>query len=75
MRYFLIMYCAGNLGFIHDRFPRSAILKEIAGKFSGHPVEDVVITNIFEFKNKEDFDSFEAPAPEVKKSNDPLPTQ
>ncbi len=64
-RYFLIKYSAkikdgnvstGNLWFNSDEFPTNTWIKEQAN--TKGDFESIVVENIFEFKSKEDFNSF-----------------
>jgi len=66
MRYFLITYyyqdnlkrVKGNISSYGPQFPQNEDLKKLAAKQLNGKAECVVITNVFEFKNKEDYDNF-----------------
>lgn len=68
MRYFLVTYesgtedgkseTRGNLWFNSERFPSNEFMKKVAGDHMQDHFRPVVITNIFEFKNKTDFEDF-----------------
>ena len=62
-RYFLVAYSfskgTGNLYFTcPNGFPKEKDIKTDCAKFCGASPSEIVITNIFEFKSKEDYDSF-----------------
>ena len=75
VRYFLAAYGArsgfntytGSVWFPHPGFPRNIDIKEHAIRLNPEikmKPEDIVVTNIFEFKSREDYNAF-AYKPEV----------
>jgi hypothetical protein len=66
MRYFLAVYHAGsdeqsftgNLWFTSESFPNNRFIKEYAAKEVNASPNNVVVTNIIEFKNEQDFLDF-----------------
>lgn len=67
MRYFFASYSAsttnvknttGNLVFGSAAFPSNELLRQEASKKSNHSVPEIVITNLFEFRDREDYECF-----------------
>jgi len=61
IRYFLITYATpigyGNLCISGERFPAQEFVKDYVTRQTG--TEPVVVINVFEFKNEEDFKDFQ----------------
>ena len=66
MRYFFISYSVrnnnitaeGNLLISQDKFPNNNYLRNYIDKEYGYEINDLVIMNLFEFKNKKDYLDF-----------------
>jgi hypothetical protein len=62
-RYFFFSYSCrniivGNLWFACNKFPPNKLFRDAAAKQCGGKADEILITSIFEFKDKEDYDSF-----------------
>jgi len=65
-RYFFFSYSCrnntkiadGNLWFDCDKFPSNEIVRDEAAKKSGFPANKIIVMSMFEFNDKNDFESF-----------------